>query len=177
MTRTIESFERILHETQDVIRAYIAGLGVTHDEVDDIAQEVYVAFYKGMDRMPEAVTPIRWLKGIARNLSNNYFRRTKRERARRYEAIAELLSQTEAAQRDAPRFATGYEALRTCLQKLSEKSRRLIALKYEQNLTATAISRQLNVTASAVRMALLRIRENLRQCLQDSPGERVVHEH
>ena len=83
MTQDIETFEQILRDTQHMVRAYIAGLGASSDEVDDIAQDVYVAFYNGMHKMPADTTPIRWLKGIARNLCMSHFRKTKRERAQR----------------------------------------------------------------------------------------------
>src|SRR5579859_6100417 len=84
-------FEAILRETQSVIRAYIAGMGVPLDSIDDLAQEVYLEFYKGAERRPEDVEPIRWLKGIAKNLCLNYFRKSKRKAEQHLEAVAVLL--------------------------------------------------------------------------------------
>ncbi|MFW6151933.1 MAG: sigma-70 family RNA polymerase sigma factor [Verrucomicrobiota bacterium] len=175
MKQDLEKFEQILSESQHMVRAYIAGLGVSSDEVDDIAQEVYVAFYKGMHKMPEDTIPIRWLKGIARNLCMNHFRKTKRKQARRYEAIAELLSEAETSG-EPSLFAGAFESLKVCLQKLSESSRKLISLKYEKNLNAQEISRVVDMKAGAVRMAMLRIRESLRECIQDNMSRGMIHE-
>ena len=72
-------FETILRETQAHIRAYIAGLGVPRQDVDDIAQDVYVELYRSMDRIPPDLSAKQWLKGIARNLCMNYFRRNSRQ--------------------------------------------------------------------------------------------------
>ena len=66
-------FESVLRDTQSVLRAYIAGMGVPLDVVDDLAQDVYLEYYRGRNRRPLDVEPIRWLKGIAKNLCLNYY--------------------------------------------------------------------------------------------------------
>ena len=71
-------YDDIVRDTSSHIRAYIAGMGVPRHDVDDVAQDVYVELYRFFDRMPVDVPPKQWLKGIARNLSLNYFRRTSR---------------------------------------------------------------------------------------------------
>ena len=159
------AFEHVLHETQDVVRAYIAGMGVALYEVDDVAQEVYLAFYKGMADMPKDVEPIRWLKGIARRLSKNHFRKMKWERARRHDAIAELLAEAEEDSADEALFACSIEVLRRCLEGLSEKNRQMMTMKYEENLNSTAIAKAIRMKAGAVRMTLLRLREIVRECV------------
>ncbi|HVR87789.1 MAG TPA: sigma-70 family RNA polymerase sigma factor [Planctomycetota bacterium] len=161
-------FEAILRETQSVIRAYIAGMGVPMDSIDDLAQEVYLEFYKGQERRPADVLPIRWLKGIAKNLCLNYFRKSKRKAEHRLEPVAVLLE----------RLACPLEELREtdtldrCLEKLPPRSRELVALRYEENLESAAIGRRLKLSPEAVRIALLRIRAVLRDCL----GRRVAQE-
>lgn len=155
-------FERILKETQSVIRAYIAGMGVPLDTVDDLAQEVYLEFYKGRDRRPADVEPVRWLKGIAKNLSLNYFRRSRRDAEQRLEAVAVLLEQLPG-----PLEAVeDPEQLDGCLDKLPGRSRQMIALRYVDGLESSAIGEQLGLSAEAVRITLLRIRGVLRECLE-----------
>ncbi len=164
-------FERILRDTQDRVRAYIAGLGAGRDEVDDLAQDVYVAFHRGWSKMPPDIEPIRWLKGIARNVCMNHFRRTKREKAHQFEAIADLLSQSAAATDDTPGFEAAFDRLRDCLAAVSEKGRKLLALKYEQNLNSKEIARKTSMNPSAIRMTLLRVRDSLYRCLTRATEE------
>ena len=71
-------YDDIVRDTSPNIRAYIAGMGVPRHDVDDVAQDVYVELYRFFDRMPVEVPPKQWLKGIARNLCLNYFRRNSR---------------------------------------------------------------------------------------------------
>jgi RNA polymerase sigma-70 factor (ECF subfamily) len=162
------TFEGILRETQSLIRAYIAGMGVPLDSIDDLAQEVYLEFYKGDERRPLDVEPIRWLKGIAKNLCLNYFRKSKRKTEQHLEAVAVLLERLACPLDEVP----GAEILDGCLQKLPPRSRKLVTLRYEENLESAAIGRRLNLSPEAVRITLLRIRAVLRDCL----GRRFAQE-
>jgi hypothetical protein len=45
--------ERILRQTQLQLRAYIRSCGVSLQDIDDLAQDVYFAYYRGMEKMPE----------------------------------------------------------------------------------------------------------------------------
>jgi RNA polymerase sigma-70 factor (ECF subfamily) len=161
-------FETVLRETQSVIRAYIAGMGVPMDTIDDLAQEVYLEFYKGGGRRPGDVEPIRWLKGIARNLCLNYFRKNKRKAEQQLEVVAVLLEKLSCPL-DQIREP---EILDACLEKLPSRSRELIALRYEEGMESAAIGKRLGLSPEAVRITLLRIRGVLRDCL----GRRFAQE-
>lgn len=161
-------FEAILRETQSVVRAYIAGMGVPLDTIDDLAQEVYLEFYKGVDRRPADVEPIRWLKGIAKNLCLNYFRKSKRKAEQHLEAVAVLLERMDCPTETLREEGT----LDGCLDKLPPRSREMIALRYEENLESAEIGKRLKLSPEAVRITLLRIRTVLRECL----GRRLAGE-
>lgn len=167
MTTPDAEFEAILHETQSVIRAYIAGMGVRLDTVDDLAQEVYLEFHKGRDRRPKDVEPVRWLKGIARNLCMNHFRDSKRRSEQHLEAVATLLERLPCPFEDAP----SADPLNGCLEKLPGRSRELVALRYVEGLESGRIGERLGMSAESVRVTLLRIRSVLRECLERRLGE------
>jgi RNA polymerase sigma-70 factor, ECF subfamily len=161
-------FDAVLRETQPHIRAYIAGMGVPQHDVDDIAQDVYVELYRFVDRIPADVPPKQWLKGIARNLCLNYFRRTSRRQRLQREALVEIFLQAE---RDGdPELSEGpvRRALDGCCDKLSPDSQRLLALRYEQELPSHVIAERLQTSAEAVRVALFRIRNVLKACIGKS---------
>ena len=56
--------------------------------------------------------------------------------------------------------------LRTCLQKLPEKSRELIQLYYYADVGTPQIAEQMEMKADTVCRALSRVREKLRECIQ-----------
>ena len=58
-------------------------------------------------------------------------------------------------------------ALRDCVEQLPGKSREMITGRYEDGWTAGFLADQLRMTASAVRQALVRIRRQLRHCVEE----------
>jgi RNA polymerase sigma-70 factor, ECF subfamily len=155
-------FESVLRDTQSVLRAYIAGMGVPLDVVDDLAQDVYLEYYRGRNRRPVDVEPIRWLKGIAKNLCLNYFRRSKRRAEQHLEAVAALLERVSSPLESLHEPAQ----LDGCLERLPGRSREMIHARYRDGKSSEAIGRSLGMTPEAVRIGLLRIRTSLRDCLE-----------
>jgi RNA polymerase sigma-70 factor (ECF subfamily) len=161
-------FDAVLRETQPHIRAYIAGMGVPRHDVDDIAQDVYVELYRFSDRIPADVPPKQWLKGIARNLCLNYFRRTSRRQRLQREALLQIFLNAERMGEAALSEGPVRRALDVCCDKLSPESQRLLSLRYEQELPSHVIAERLQSSAEAVRVALFRIRTVLKACIGKS---------
>jgi RNA polymerase sigma-70 factor (ECF subfamily) len=161
-------FDSVVRETQPHIRAYIAGLGVPRHDVDDVAQDVYVELYRFSDRVPADIPIKQWLKGIARNLCMNYFRRTSRRQRLQREALVEIFLQAERKNSLALSEGPVRRALDGCCEKLSPESQRLLALRYEQELPSHIIAERIQSTAEAVRIALFRIRTALKACIGKS---------
>ena len=161
-------FDAVVRETQPHVRAYIAGMGVPRHDVDDIAQDVYVELYRFADRIPPGVAPKQWLKGIARNLCLNYFRKSSRRQRLQREALVEIFLRAE--QEFSPVLSEGpiRRALDVCYEKLPPDSRRLLSMRYEQELPSQTIAERLQSTAEAVRVALYRVRASLKQCISKS---------
>src|SRR6185503_17073414 len=146
-------FNAVVRETQAHVRAYIAGMGVPRHDVDDVAQDVYVELYRFADRIPSHIPPKQWLKGIARNLCMNYFRRTSRRQRLQREALVEIFLRAERDESPALSEGPIRRALDGCCEKLSPDSQRLLALRYEMELPSHQIAERLESTAEAVRIA------------------------
>ena len=162
------TIEQIVVETEAHVRAYIAGMGVRLDCVDDIAQDVYLEFYPNRDKMAEDVEVLRWLKGIAKNLCLSHFRKQQRKVLNYQEAVAEALLRAESSWEKLQGISDIQYALDTCLQKVAEKNRKLIALRYEQDFRSERIAEIVKTTASAVRIRLHRVRAALKDCITHS---------
>jgi len=162
------TFESIVRETHAALRAYIAGMGIAPHEVDDIAQEVYLELYKGYDRMPAEVTPLRWLKGIARNLCLNHIRKVSRRGRLHRQALCEILARTRTTAEETFEDGSLSRALGHCYENLPEKSRRLLKLRYEDDLRSPKIADLLDATAESIRVSLFRIRNQLKDCISSS---------
>jgi RNA polymerase sigma-70 factor (ECF subfamily) len=58
------------------------------------------------------------------------------------------------------------QALRDCVRLLPEKSRQLLALRYEENLSGEEIARRVAGSLEAVYQSLSRIRARLEECIR-----------
>src|ERR1044072_8560470 len=163
-------FDTIVNEPRAHIRAYMAGLGVPRPDVDDGAQDVYVELYRFLDRIPADISPKQWLKGIARNLCMNYFRRTSRRQRLQREALVEIFLRAEKKESRVLCEGPIRTALDGCCEKLSRESQRLLNLRYELELPSHEIAERVQSTPEAVRIALFRIRNVLKACIGKSLG-------
>jgi RNA polymerase sigma-70 factor (ECF subfamily) len=163
-------FERLLRATHDTIRAHIAGMGVPSDHVDDVAQEVYLDYARHPERRPVDVEPLRWLRGMARNCSHEYFRRHSRQAAH-LSAIAGLLAPPAADEApDAETQETLLQALQRCLGRLPAAQRALIESHYRDGRPVAELAAEQGRTPGALHMALARLREALRHCMLGQLG-------
>ncbi len=158
-----DAFDTVLRECQSPLRAYIAARGVAATTVDDLAQEAFVAYYREQGRLPAGVEPLRWLKGIARNLCNQHFRCDERKR-RLLVSIADHLEDLSA-----PQLAGGHdedaERLRACLGRLSPERQELLHAYYGEEEEPALLAQRHGLGMSGLRMTIHRAREQLRRCL------------
>ena len=167
MTQRDEAgFEDLVRETHVRIRAYIAGMGIASHDVDDVAQDVYIEYFRNLEKRPEEAAPERWLKGIARNLCLNRIRRSARRGRLHHQAIGEMLAEANsAADRLVSNRSVEY-ALEGCMAKLEPDQHRLLQLRYKDELPSKSIADETNSTAEAIRVALYRLRASLRHCME-----------
>ncbi len=161
-------FEQLVRESHIRIRAYIAGMGIPSHEVDDVAQDVYVEYFRNLEKRPQEAAPERWLKGIARNLCLNRIRRSARRARLHHEAISEMLAEANSMSDRLVSSRAIENALEGCLGKLAPEQSRLLQLKYKDELTSKSIADVLESTAEAVRIALFRLRASLRDCVDST---------
>ena len=162
-------FARVLEQTQGEVRAYVAALGVPLAAVDDVAQEVFLAWYRSPHAKPAEVEPVRWLKGIARRMALRHHRQAAREGSKR-EALAQVLA-SEVEDLPVKMNARAEAALAKCLEALSERNRRAVRMTYEEGRDSQAVGAALGMGAGAVRVMLFRLRAALRGCVEEKLRE------
>ncbi len=158
-------FNTIVWRTQSRIRAFIAGMGAAAHEVDDLAQDVYLELYQNLDKMPADIAPERWVKGIARNVCLSHFRRSARRGRLHRDALAEILAGSNGRIEPLTDAHSVAGVLDDCIAKLPSEQRRLIELRYQEDLTSGMIGERIQSTAEAVRVTLYRIRAALKNCI------------
>lgn len=167
----LEAFSAIVRRLHGEVRGFLAMMAVAPDWIDDVAQEVFIEAYRGLLRFEPDRSFVKWVRGIARNVVRRHAERQSRESRLRQDAVSQWMRRREeeraaAASGTAEEPGGSIEALRTCLDRLPEHLRRLVHLQVAERMTSAAIAQVVERSADAVRMALMRARAALLQCVQ-----------
>ncbi len=149
---------------QPVVSAFITSVVRDFTARDDVLQEVAVAVMESFDRYDPDRPFTAWALGIAQNHVRLYLRRGQRERlVFDDELIATIASDFEAT---TPERLRPLDFLKDCLGGLRGRARELCELRYVQDLKPATIAESVGMTANSVAKALQRIREQLRDCIE-----------
>ena len=89
-----DAFLRIMREFGLPVRSYIAGHVYHLDDIDDIAQDVFLVAYRNLRDFRQGDDFGAWLRGICRNKIHEYFRKSSRRNkamARFREEVARVI--------------------------------------------------------------------------------------
>lgn len=159
------AFELLVVEHHVRLRAFVRSLAVDPDWVDDIAQEAFLTAYREWMTFDPARDFGRWVRGIAANIVRNELRKDARRQRILHTDLAELLLARHAELAERPESVT-VEAVRECLAKLSPHHREVVQARYRDGQAAPAVAERFGMTADAVRQLLVRVRLQLRQCVE-----------
>ena len=82
-------------------------------------------------------------------------------------ADSELLNLVEAALNERQDYwADRRQALMECIDRLPDKSRQLLQLKYDEGLSLAAMAERLQRSVDGLKMALCRVRQGLVECAE-----------
>jgi len=158
-------FEKDLGQYQNQIRSFIARNGVRIDDVDDIAQEVFIVYYRNFEKKPDDEQLAGWLKGIAKNLCLRYFR-SRKTSMKHMESLMDMLSSAEVPFERISCKERAVNALKKCLETLSQKNLNIVKLFYRDGKTYKEIGELFRATAKTVGMTLYRIKTSLKACVE-----------
>lgn len=163
-----EAFEHIVRAHQRLVRTFLVRHVGDHQVADDLAQDVFVAAYRGLGRYEGKAALSTWLLGIARNHVLMHFRTKPPSTVLSLDSVLEglHLKSLEDTGFDAAVEEQRVDALRSCIQALEPAQRDLLARFYYRSESAEDIGRTIGKRAGAIRMLLMRIRKQLRTCIE-----------
>ena len=161
-----DAFRRLVEWYALPLRSYLASQIYRLDDVDDLAQEVFIAAYKRLQTFRLGEDFAAWLRGIAHNEVLMYFRST----ARRESALEQFRAEVaRVARAELDRAMTGdrsdlIERLLRCVAKLPERLRRVVRAELDGDKLST-LADEMDTTAVAVYSLHYRANRLLRECL------------
>jgi RNA polymerase sigma-70 factor, ECF subfamily len=125
-------------------------------EAEDIAQDALLRAWRRRSTLRDDARRNDWLAAIVRNEA---FRQHARLRP---DPVATIES-SEGVEDEGIVAAVERAELQAALSRLSERDRKLIQLRYDEDLTQEAIARRLGVPDGTVKVRLHRVRHRLRK--------------
>jgi RNA polymerase sigma-70 factor (ECF subfamily) len=162
-----EAFGRLVRAYALPLRSYLASQVHHLDDVDDLAQEVFLAALGSLPTFRRGDDFGAWLRGIARNKLLVYFR----SRARRSQALQRFRDQVAALveadleRAAAPDTAELIEQLLRCIAQLPERLRRVVRAGLDGDKPAE-LAKELATTVGVIYNLHSRANQLLRECLQ-----------
>jgi RNA polymerase sigma-70 factor (ECF subfamily) len=155
---------RLWGRCRPAVAAFIASAVPDFHAAQDLLQDVAAALVEEFHRYDPARPFNAWAMGVAKNKVLAHWRRTGLKRvAFDSEAIARIADAAVELDREDGPYG---EAVERCLGKLPARARRLLELRYEDDLRPAEIASRVGAGVNAVTVALHRLREKLRDCIR-----------
>ena len=162
-----EAFAKLVERHQDAVYNLAYRKTGHASDAGDLAQEVFIRAYRKLDSYDSTYSFRNWVLGICANQTRNFFRGLSRRR--RVEEQHLLQQEIETA----PGSGAGSdsrEKLEKALQELPEKMRIPLVMKYMEGFSYEEIARILKIGLSAVKMRILRGRDELAERMMAMDG-------
>lgn len=161
------AFNGVVSAYRKRIFGTIARLIGRPEDVEDVAQDVFVRLYYSLDqlRTPEVFEP--WLYRLTVNAAYDYLRRQRRRHESRLSDLSEqqvLMADAAAgreAELDASHRRRACEMVEDLLKSVSEQDRILLLLKEVEGLSLKELEAIYNVKENALKVRLFRARQRV----------------
>ena len=166
-----EAFERLVETYENKIYTLALRMSGSPDDAGDIAQEAFLAAWRGLPAFRGEAGFATWLYRLASNAAIDYLRRQRKQRGERSLDDEELgLDAVDAG--PGPQDAAEGEEVRSAvaagLRALSEGHRQVLVLRELQGLSYEEIAAVLAVDLGTVKSRISRARSALRKILLEN---------
>lgn len=174
-----QAFEDLVRRYQRQVANIIYLTLGKREEVQDIAQEVFIRVYRSIDKFEFDASFFSWIYRITVNLCIDELRRKKIKRALSLDFLTEGALEKEKKSKEQILASDGVlndekrEIVLGALQRISQEHRQVIILREYEELTYAEIAAYLGISIQAVKSRIFRAREELRILLEDYFEERT----
>ena len=136
--------------------------------LEDITQQVFLEFMAKESKWDLSSDARPLLATMTRHIAMRLWRERTRQQPDVVQNLADHIRLLAEERETPPRYEDEVRVLRTCLQKLPQKSRELVELYYYDEVGTPQIAEQIQMKADTVCRALSRVREKLRECIEQN---------
>lgn len=159
-----EEFTRFWLSAEPSVSAYIFASVAGFHDAEDVIQQVAQTLARRFEEYEPHRPFVGWALWIAKSRVIDFYRKQGRSRVVFSDALLDRLADTIAEQVEGSNCRR--EALEACLDELPERSRRLLDLRYVDELSAAEAAKAIDSTSGSVRVLLTRVRSALADCIE-----------
>ena len=161
-----DAFRIVVRAYAPAVRSYLAAYVYRMDEVDDLAQEVFLAAYREFATAGRVDDLGAWLRGVARNKMLVHARAAARraDALARFRAEAAHLMATELDDLAAAERADAIDTLLRCVAELPDRLRRVVRAGLD-GVKPDALAAELGVSIGTVYNLNSQAHKVLRECM------------
>lgn len=164
-------FSRVVHEFGLPVRSFIHARVQNAADAEDLAQETFIAAFRGLAKFDAGQSFEAWLIGIARHRVLGHFRSSDRRHRANQRFREECLTKIEPELAEIARETDSdpLKRLMDCVEKLPERMRQVIRARLRSE-DGSMVAKLLNTTRGAIYMLHLRANIQLKECMmKDAP--------
>ncbi|NIS76227.1 MAG: sigma-70 family RNA polymerase sigma factor [Deltaproteobacteria bacterium] len=177
----MDAFEALVRKHQKRVFNVAYRMVGSYDEASDIAQEAFIAVYRGIKKFEGRAKFSTWVYTITINTAKNRLSQLKARRAREPASIEDPIRTAGGEIHAEPRSKEPSaldmletrefeERVKECIDALDTDFREVIVLRDMQGLTYGEICEVLGVPQGTVKSRLFRARDSLKECLKKVMG-------
>jgi RNA polymerase sigma-70 factor (ECF subfamily) len=160
-----DAFARLFAKHDRWLFAYLVSLLGNSAAAEEVFQEVCVVLWREHEKFQLGTNFVKWVSVIAHHQVHRYRRQRRRVGPQLSDTVVDMLSRDAVERVDL--LESRRDALRGCLQKLSETDQHLVEQCYgDSRQTFKRAADELGRPVNTVYKALIRIRRVLYECIE-----------
>ena len=163
-----EEFVSLYVRHEPAVFSFVLGMVQNVADAEDVVQRASITMWRCFEQFEPGTNFRAWAFQIAKNAALNQLTKQRRDRHVFGEKLVELLA--ERAEERADELDARRRALETCLQKLPEGMRKMVAGCYAEDATIRSFAEQAEETANTIYKRLNRVRRQLQACIERQLG-------
>lgn len=163
LPNTAEFTERWM-KSRHMVAAFVRSLVRDEHHAEDVLQKVAINAATKFEQYDREREFAHWLIGIAKRQIAQHFREFQRDRHTFDHTLVDQL--VDAYADVAEELPDQAVALKVCIQKLNERGKDIVDMRYQQNLKPAQIADRVGTSPTAITSLLHRIRKSLEGCVK-----------
>ncbi len=156
-------FLKLLSAHDRSLSLYVYGLVPHQADADDILQQTKMVMWRSFSKFQLGTNFIAWARKIAFHQILGYRRKKKKQHLPLSDEMLDMVGEEIAEITDHEYLRR--QALQSCLNHLKEEHRKLMLMRYQEEMEVDDIAKKMNSTPGAVYRALSRLRLSLLDCI------------